>query len=88
MPTLCQIPTNKVRRPPVEAEPMSAKTEQSLPSDAITTIPDSLSVRRLIGTKYAEILVLKRLLRAAESRSRLFPPDGTPSDKKPGVPGA
>lgn len=68
---------------------MSPEPESPLPSGALATIPDPLYVRRLIGTRYAEILVLKRLLRAAESRNRLFPtsPPESDSDKTPEVTG-
>jgi hypothetical protein len=42
------------------------------PNDALASIPDPTHVRWLIGVRYAEIAVLKRLLRAAESRNRLL----------------
>lgn len=41
--------------------------------NALEAIPDPVHVRWVIGLRYAEILVLKKLLRAAESRCRLFP---------------
>jgi hypothetical protein len=41
--------------------------------DPLAAIPHPSEVRRLIGMRYAEILILKKLLRAAESRDHLFP---------------
>ncbi len=47
--------------------------------DTLAAIPEPIEVRWLIGVKYAEILVLKKLLRAAESRDRLFPSPASPN---------
>ncbi len=55
------------------------------PPDALASIPDPLHVRWVIAMRHAEILVLRKLLRAAESRSRLFPSDATQSDRSPEV---
>lgn len=48
---------------------------QTLPptSNVITTIPDANIVRRQIAERSAELRLLRKLLRVAESRNRLMP---------------
>lgn len=45
-----------------------------LPShdDPLDAIPDPTHLRWVIGMRYAEILILKKLLKVADSRCRLF----------------
>jgi hypothetical protein len=52
---------------------MAVPPAPTRPQDDLAAIPDPTHVRYLIGTRYAEIRVLKKLLRAAESRNKLFP---------------
>jgi hypothetical protein len=42
-------------------------------SNVITTIPDANTVRRQIAERSAELRLLRKLLRVAESRNRLMP---------------
>jgi hypothetical protein len=51
---------------------MATDTSHPIPDNPLGAIPDPTHVRWVIGMRYAEILVLKKLLRAAESRDRLF----------------
>lgn len=58
-----------------------------IPDSPLAAIPDPLQLRWVIGMRYAEILVLKKLLRVVESRDRLFQSKAE-SDERQEVTGA
>lgn len=43
--------------------------------DLIATVPPPADIRQMIGLRAAELSLLRRLLRLAESRDRLLPAD-------------
>jgi hypothetical protein len=43
------------------------------PCNPIEVIPTPSELRRIIGTRYAELTVLRRLLKVAEEKARLCP---------------
>jgi len=56
---------------------MTAQPFPTHVSDSLSAIPDPWKVRAEIGRRYHEIAVLKRLLRAAETRDHLLTPPAT-----------
>lgn len=64
---------------------MTPKQQTIVFDKSLDAIPEPAHLRWVIGMRYAEILVLKKLLRAAEARKILYPMkiDGKRENQKP-----